>query len=332
MKIEYQVETGPRAWRGVLVTLALLAGHALLPAPAHSQCRVTGASTGADLALARAGCDRAVERFTLLFGAPPPAGVLEVSDTLRSFAIEVYAPEWKMVWPSTRRLEDFFGASGDAAEAARQVEDHWKVVLPHELGHVLLIAEADRLRPPELPARRLPDWLHEGVGVWMEPPAHRADDLSTLRAYRPFVPAIDSILRFRIGSDGDAGAGGSTIVQTFYPCASEEACGGRPHWSRIFSVRTRYFPDGSVSADTIVHTEAPPPPTPLGSFFYTYSGTFVRFLYDLGGAGTMRALLEGLARSPDGELRLPGLRGLPATGGRLEAEWRDWFERWVFGA
>jgi hypothetical protein len=298
--------------------------------PADS-CRVVGSAPADDLERAREGCARAAERFRLLYGVPAPAGTLEVSDSARFFSIARSAPDWHFVWPTTDRLREFLGERvPEGRTLAEEVETQWVGVLPHELGHVLLIAEADARRGGE-PPRRLPDWLHEGTGVWMEPPTVRQEEYATLRAHRPFIPTLREITAFEAPRPADRAEGGSTVIQTFYPCASEEACGGRPHWSRIFSVTTRQFADGRVQVDTVFHERPPPPPSPVGSSFYAYSATLVRYLFDRGGPAAMDTLLTRIVREGDGRSRLEGLPGLPDQAGALEADWREWFSRWIFG-
>jgi hypothetical protein len=319
--------SGSAAAGGSAVVIARASGAgALIPA---AGCRVAGAATEADLVLGRAACLRAEERFTLLFGSPPPAGNVVISDTVSFAAIESYGADWKLVWPSSDRMRAFHGASSDDSAVEEAVELQWTTVLPHELGHVMLISEADVRRPADLPRLRLPDWLHEGTAVWMEPPAYRADGQAILRALRPYVPPLDELLAFVIAPEGPIGAG-STVIRTFFPCASEEACAGRPHWSRIFSVTTRQFPDGTVQVDTTFHATAPPPLSPVGSNFYDYSATLVRFLHDRGGASAMSTLLDRYLRGGEGAAALAGLPGLPRDRRRVEAEWREWFDRWIF--
>jgi hypothetical protein len=299
--------------------------------PAGAECRVVGDAPPSDLELARAACERAGDRFSLLFGVPTPSGVLEVSDSATFFAIEQSAPEWKLIWPTTRRLEEFLREQLSAGQTLEDaVANQWTAVLPHELGHVMLIAEADGRRLPGASPRRLPDWLHEGTAVWMEPPALREVEYMTIRARRPYVPPLAEIMAFETPRPTDRGEGGSTVIQTFYPCASEEACGGRPHWSRIFSVTTRQFGDGRVQVDTIFHERPPPMAGPLGSNFYAYSAALVRFLFDQGGARAMNELLTRAARAGVSTTALQGLPGLPSGRARLEGEWQQWFRRWIF--
>lgn len=317
-------------WLIVSAALFVLLG-GMIRTPISATCRVEGSGTPPDVALASAACDRAVERFTLLFGKSPPPVAVEVSDTLRVFVIETEASEWKIRWPDSARLRDFLAATTPDLDGLDEaVSLQWSAVLPHELGHLMLIAETDARRPSGSAARRLPDWLHEGIAVWMEPPAYRHSEYGILRALRPFVPQVDDITSLSISSPDERGEAGSTIHRTFYPCASEEACGGRPHWSRIFTVTTRTFPDGTVTVDTIFHEQAPPPPSPVGANFYAYSATLVRYLFDRGGASALDALLDRYARSSDNsEVSLARLPGLPTNAPRLEADWEEWFRRWV---
>lgn len=331
--------------RGVfgLVFVILLVGSALVvpgapgvPAWRHSEDRadcvvVAPSASPEDIARARSGCERAVDRYTLLFGAAPPEGVLEVSDTVRVFASANEGDGWRMIWPTTDRIRESLAAtSGAGADIERAVEEHWSTVLPHELGHLMLIADADRRRPEGIERRRLPDWFHEGITVFMEPTEYRSVEYGTLRAHAPFIPAIDDLLRFRIEAP-EGLEGGATITRTFFPCASEEACDGRPYWNRSFSVRTRYYPDGRVVTDTIIHDAPPPPPTPLETQFYAYAATLVQYVHDRGGAAAMSALLDRYVRSEGAMVDLAGLPGLPGTPAAVEADWRRWFEGRIFG-
>ncbi|MEX2570262.1 MAG: hypothetical protein WD737_03085 [Gemmatimonadota bacterium] len=295
-----------------------------------AQCDVEGEAAGQDLDLARQACNRASERFELLFGNAPPPGTVVVSDTVQFFSIASQGRNWKLVWPSSRNLREFFteGSGGDRT-MEEAVALQWSAVLPHELGHLMLDAEAEVRRSVASPTRRLPDWLHEGVAVWMEPPVHRRDEYAILRALGPYTPPVDDLLGFTIAHSPDGGTGGSTLIQTFYPCASEQACGGRPHWSRTFTVTTRHLPDGEVRVDTTFHEHAPPPPGPLAANFYAYAATFVRYLHHQGGATALSAVLDRYAGSSQDAISLAAIPGLPGDGARVEDGWRAWFTRWI---
>jgi len=312
------------------LTAGVLLGIAAAPLSLGAQCAVGGQAPTADLAAAQAACDRVNERFVLLFGSLPPAGTLEISDTVVFFAVGSQAPEWKLIWPTTSAMERFHGAGRPAGDRAlaETIEMQWSTVLPHEIAHLMLGAEVE-LRRATGPRRSMPDWLQEGVAVYMEPPGYRSGDAAMLRALRPYIPRLEDLLTLSIADAVDDAEGGSTIVQTFYPCASEEACGGRAHWSRIFSVTTRQFPDGRIRVDTTVHAEPPRLPTPLEANFYAYAAMFVRYLSDQGGPAAMSALIDRLARM-SGEVSLDGLPGLPSGPARIEGDWRSWFGRWVF--
>jgi len=302
----------------------------LTPGPLRAECRVEGVGSELDFELARAACDRVSDRFGLLFGVDAPAGSVELSDTVLFFSIAENAPRWRLVWPTSARMAEFFGerlAPGESVE--EMIATQWSAVLPHELGHLLLIAEADARRPPEIPRRRLPDWLHEGVGVWMEPPTIRETEYAMIRALRPFIASVQELVTFQAPRPADRGEGGSMVIQTFYPCASEEACGGRPHWERIFSVTTRQFADGRVQVDTTFHERAPPSPSPVGANFYAYSAALVRYLFDRGGSTAARELLARLVGTPVPSTELAGLLGLPSTPREVEADWRRWVGRWI---
>jgi len=322
-----------RVFRWALTGFALAAAVAAPALPLHAACGVVGAPDAEHAARAASACARAQERFVLLFGAPPPPVLLELNDTVGFFSIRATAPDWTLVWPVDSGLRQHLRSGGtpeaslDAATATQ-----WNAVLPHELGHLMLIAEADRRRRPDQAPRRLPDWFHEGTAVWMEPPSVRADDVAVLTALRPFVPSLSELTALSISGGGLAGEAGSTLIQTFFPCASEEACGGRPHWSRIFSVTTRTYPDGTTRVDTTFHERPPPPPSPVGSHFYAYSATLVRFLHDRGGPEAMSALLDRYVAPLPHEHALHGLPGLPRSPAALEREWRAWFEAAFFAS
>lgn len=306
----------------VAVTLLL---SACVTSTAAPQCRVEGNADREDAAHVRAACERAAERFALLFGEEAPAGVVDVSGEVGYFEIHESEAGWRIASPDSERLARFLGGEGDALDDALEMQ--WAVALPHEMGHAMLNAAAAARRGAGAAPRRLPDWLHEGVAVWMEPPAHRADEIGILRALRPYAPQVDSLLAITLGTPEDRGEAGSTIIRTFYPCASEEACGGRPHWSRIFSVTERTFADGTVQVDTTFHVEAPPPPSPMVANFYAYSATLVRYLRDRGGSAAMREVMDRYARAEDpATVTLAGVPGLPATTRGVQSDWEAWLE------
>ncbi len=310
-----------------LTIVALLLGATIGASAAAAQCHISGDGSMGDSARAGAACARAAERFQLLFGEAAPAGVVELSDEVGYFEMRDGGDGWRIVAPNSERLRAFAG--GVDPEAALEVQ--WAVALPHEMGHAMLNAAAAALRGAGREPRRLPDWLHEGVAVWMEPPAHRADEIAILRALQPYVPAVDSLLALSISTPDQRAEAGSTLIQTFYPCASEAACGGRPHWSRIFSVTTRTSADGTVQVDTTFHEVAPPPPSPTVANFYAYSATLLRYLHHRGGAAAVRELLRRYVEAEDaGEVGLAGLPGLPSTPARVQRDWEAWLERWIF--
>lgn len=311
---------------GALVATLLTLG----ASDAGAQCTIAGAPTEHDRELAVAACERVVERFTLLFGAPPPAGTLEISDEVNVSSVQSLTRDWHLAWPSSTGLREYLSESPPVDQTVEEaVAIQWTTVLPHELGHVLLSAEMDRRRP-DGPPRELPDWLHEGTAVWMEPAGYRGDELEIIRALRPFIPSLDDLTSLSISSPSERGEAGTTITRTFYPCASVEACGGRPHWSETFSVVTRQYPDGRVETDTIFHAEPPPPPDPTAANFYAYSATLVRYLFDRGGSTLMDGLLERYATSAEGPVPLTGLPGLARGNASLQRDWEVWFRRWIF--
>src|SRR5690606_917356 len=107
-----------------------------------------GVADAADLALARAACDRAGERYALLFGGQPPVGILEVTDSVRVFATVHEGAAWTMIWPTSSRLRQSLDANPlDGVSIDEALDEQWGTVLPHELGHLMLIADADRRRP-----------------------------------------------------------------------------------------------------------------------------------------------------------------------------------------
>jgi hypothetical protein len=316
----------------VLLTVAFLAVATVgLPAALLAQCRIESTATAADLELARTACQRVEERFALLYGVPAPPGAIQLSDEIAFFEVEDYFPEWKLVWPTSERMREYFALAPPTDQTVDDaIRVQWSSVLPHEIGHLLLTAEAARRRPANDSARALPDWIHEGTAVWMEPPSYRESEYRIIRALQPFVPQLDTLLSLAISTPGERGEAGTTITRTFYPCASEPACGGRPHWSETFSVTTRQHPDGRVVIDTVFHAGPPPPPDPSAANFYAYSAALVRYLHYRGGAAALDALLERFADSSRATVPITGLPGLPSSPARVQQDWVDWVERWIF--
>ncbi|MEX2583611.1 MAG: hypothetical protein WD766_10065 [Gemmatimonadota bacterium] len=329
----YPLEPEPARSRPSVVRAAILVGLAALLAPAHTsaQCRITGTAPAEDLELARAACARAAERFDLLYGVVPPGGEIELSAEVGYFEVVTYAPAWKIVWPSSQRMAETFASVPLGEQTPGQaIEEQWSAVLPHELGHLLLTAAAHHRRTSDREPHALPDWIHEGTAVWMEPPAYRSSEYDILRALQPFVPSLEAIVRMSISTPSQRGEAGSTVSRTFYPCATAEACDGRPHWSETFTVTTRHFPDGRIHTDTTFHDAPPPPPDPLTANFYAYSATLVRYLYDRGGSAAMLSALDRSLASGDETPSLDGLPALPRGTGALQADWAAWIRRWIF--
>jgi hypothetical protein len=218
-----------------LLSLALPAA-----AAAPDPCRAHGAAaTAEDAALALEACTAARARFEELFGRPVPDVRIEIRG-VPGYRVRAEGATAVVRWPASSALPR--PASGGAA-AERHAAMQWREMLPHEIGHALLVARfyPDGFEPHAGYGTPLPDWLEEGAAIWSEPPATRRARLAQARALPPAQRDLHHILGMThpalrnaaaLASRDGAPLPADPVLWAFYPqsiavVAFVHAAGGR---------------------------------------------------------------------------------------------------------
>lgn len=247
-------------------------------------CLVAGPGVAEDMARARAACDIARERFARLIGesAPRVQIVLREQTGYRTSADGGTAI---LYWPTGATLRTHLG-SGTAAE--RQIAQQWSDVLPHEIGHALMIAHfyptggASTHRGYGTP---LADWFEEAVAIWAEPDASRATRLAQARRLPPHRQDLERIL------SGSHPAAANTAY-----LASRDA--------------------GTPAANAALWA------------FYPQSYAVLAFVHEHGGTTAVAELARRIrAGEGAGARLLVGLNGLPLSNADLLRLWQVWITR-----
>ena len=306
--------------RHVVLALLVLAACSSTPRGADA-CTIAGDVSRADRALAQAACVRARQRFGVVLGDPPP-GTITVSQT-EGFTGYTEGARWTLVWPTSARLADGMSRSRDrGAEVRRFVDEQWRDVLPHEIGHVMLGAwlySPGRNLAAEY-GTYMPDWVDEAIAISMEPDTVRRERLAQARSFVP-LPALAEVLSFRHPLGGRTNEAYSTRVVSSPPC--EGPCDReRPADTR--TITERMFRDGRVTVDTTYFAgERRLDSDPLARF-YVLSYALWSYIETRGGRDATATLVARLRRNPRDPAALVGLPGLPRTMAALDADWRAW--------
>jgi hypothetical protein len=307
-----------------LFAVVLLALGACSVAPrGPDQCLVTGDQSRADAALARSACSTARERFARILGDPPP-GTITLSGT-EGITGYTEGARWSLIWPTSARLASGMrpAASGPmTTEARRFVDEQWREVLPHEIGHVMFGAW---LYSPGRPmggeyATYMPDWVDEAIAIAMEPDAVRSDRLAQARSFSP-LPSLGEVVAFRHPLRGNRDEAFSTRV------VSSPPCDGPCHRERPTETRTiteRVFRDGRVTVDTVYAAGIQRLDDDPLARFYVLSYALWSYVESRGGRNAITTLMSRLRRNPRDTAALAGLPGLPATLAAVDADWRAW--------
>ena len=307
--------------RRLTIVLVTLAACSSAPGGADT-CAVTGDVSRADRALAQSACSRARQRFGTILGEPP-SGTISVSET-EGFTGYTVGDRWTLVWPTSARLAAGMGRQSDAAEQRRFVEEQWRDVLPHELGHVMLGAwlySPGRELAGEY-GTYMPDWVDEAVAISMEPDTVRRERLAQARSFSP-RPTVAEVLAFRHPLRGRTNEAFSTRVLSSPPC--EGPCNReRPGDTR--TITERIFRDGRVTVDTTwAAGEQRLDADPLARF-YVLSYALWSYVESRGGREAITTLIERLRRNPRDSGAILGLPGLAPTLAALDADWRAWLQ------
>jgi hypothetical protein len=304
-----------------LALVVLTLGACALPTPGPDPCAVTGGAPRSDVARARDACTQARRRFATVIGVVPPGTInLSATDGLSTFT---QGGRWSLTWPMTSRLVagQASGARSDSI-TRRFLDEQWREVLPHELGHIMLGAflySPGRVMTGEY-GTYMPDWVDEAVAISMEPDDVRAARVRQAREFTS-APSLAEVLGFRHPYSGTRGEAFSTRVVSSPPC--DGPCRReRPTDTRI--ITERVFRDGRVTVDTTyVAGERPLEADPLARF-YILSYALWAYLEARGGRDATDLLIERLRRNPRDAGAIAGLPGLPRTAAGVEADWRRW--------
>ena len=302
--------------------IALLALAACSSTPGRADaCTISGDVSRADRSLAQSACARARQRFGTVLGDPPP-GTITLSET-QGFTGYTESGRWTLIWPTSTRLAAGMSRTGErAGESRRFVEEQWRDVLPHELGHVMLGAwlySPGRDLAGEY-GTYMPDWIDEAVAISMEPDTVRRERLAQARSFSP-LPALTEVLAFRHPLHGRTNEAFSTRVLSSPPC--DGPCDReRPTDTR--TITERIFRDGRVTVDTAyVVGEQRLDTDPLARF-YVLSYALWSYIETRGGRDAIATLVARLRRNPRDRMALAALPGLPRTMAEIDADWRAW--------
>lgn len=310
----------------VLISLFLFAaacGVAPSNRGAEGPCAVSGSGSAADSALARAGCLRAQSRFRELFGrAGHPLRVELRPVAATDMGIDADG-RYVLRWPNSKvAIPSAKNEDGSSALDPR-------VLLPHELGHLLMAASFPSDSAPggrHYGSRDVPDWFDEAVAIWMEPEESIANRLDQFRARSP-RPSLASLLvaahptMARAGRD-TAPVWTSTRTERRGPCTGY--CGSDP--PGVYRVRQRTYADGRVETDSAYFPPGKEPPAEpsMVESFYAPSVAALLFVRERAGAAGIAEVERRLHARRSGSSLLHGLPGLPATDAELERAWREW--------
>ena len=305
--------------RRFVIVLVALGACSSTPGGADA-CTITGDVSRADRGLALAACSRARQRFDAILGSAP-GGTIALSGT-EGFTGFTQEGRWTLVWPTSTRLGAGMRRTSDVAEARRFVDEQWREVLPHEIGHVMFGAwlySPGRNLSGEY-GTYMPDWVDEAVAISMEPDTIRRERLAQARSFAP-LPAIAEVLAFRHPLRGRSDEAFSTRVLSSPPC--DGPCAReRPTDTR--TITERIFRDGRVTVDTTyVAGEQRLDADPLARF-YVLSYALWSYVETRGGRDAISTLIARLRRNPRDGTALVGLPGLPRTMPEIEADWRAW--------
>ena len=309
--------------RLLVFALLALAACTARPGGTADECQVLGEPTRADASLARAACSRARSRFAGMLGEAPP-GTIVISAT-EGFSGSTLGGRWSLTWPTSARLATGIAGPGAAAapsESRRFIEEQWRDVLPHEIGHVMLGAwlySPGREMTGEY-GTYLPDWVDEAVAISMEPDSIRNARLAQARSFSP-LPPLAEVLAFQHPLSGNRNGAFSTRVLSSPPC--DGPCDReRPTDTRV--ITERVFRDGRVTVDTVYTAGAQRLDADPLARFYVLSYALWAYIEDRGGRDAIATVMTRLRRNSRDQAALAGLPGMPATLGAVDADWRAW--------
>jgi hypothetical protein len=233
---------------------------------------------------------------------------------------------WTLTWPTSATLgATMRGRADSVAETRRFVDEQWRDVLPHEIGHIMFGAWLYSPGRDQLGeyGTYMPDWVDEAVAISMEPESTRASRLEQARRFA-VVPPLAEILAYRHPFRGNRDEAFSTRVVSSPPC--DGPCRReRPSDTRV--ITERVFRDGRVTIDTAYFAGERPLETDPLARFYILSYALWSYIETRGGRPAIDTLIERLRRNPRDATILIGLPGLGSSLAAIDADWRRWLAR-----
>ena len=309
----------------------LLLGTAMVAAPIsfpslttrveRETCRLerSGKATGPSADI----CERLGARWTELAGTQPNPGAIELVDRLGYHAIQS-GDSWTLLSPLPDRKLDA-SAYRKRDGLLRYYADN---IIPHEAGHSMFSAYSGVLRSGATPNQygtQAPDWLDEGVAVWMESASMREKRMRPIRGTTPSLAALVTMAHPGsevVRNNALAADFRFTTRTVLPPCA-------KCTWLAD-SLRKKFqITDVGLHADGRPDTitwYADSRPTKSETFeereFYPLSYALLRFIRIRGGAGAMRELVTRYQINPKPRVEvLSALPGLPASVAAVEKAW-----------
>lgn len=266
-------------------------------------------------------CERIGSRWKQLMGTNPIPGAIRMVDREGYHGIQT-DDSWVLESPLPKRTRD------DSAFRSRDalLRYYAENIIPHESGHHMFAVFAGKLRQgvsPNQYATQLPDWLDEGVAVWMESTTMREKRGRAIRRSTPSLATLVTMEHTNVDLVRDNASDFRISTRTVMPpCA-------KCMWLAD-SLRKKFQvidsgTDVNGRAKTVIWYSDKTPAksnTLEEREFYPLSYSLLRFVRVRGGAAAVRELIARYQINPKPRVEIfSALPGLPASVVAFEKAW-----------